>query len=43
MQFPNVGLLPNTVQVSAFRVGAGFCNLNTLWATQTTPPNTVLV
>jgi hypothetical protein len=33
IQFPRVGLLPNTVQVSPFKIGAGFCNLNTLWAT----------
>ncbi len=33
VQFPRVGLLPNTVQVSSFKIGAGFCNLNTLWAT----------
>jgi hypothetical protein len=33
VQFPRVGVLPNTIQVSAFKIGAGFCNLNTLWAT----------
>lgn len=33
VQFPRVGRLPNTVLVSPFRIGAGFCNLLTLWAT----------
>jgi hypothetical protein len=31
--FPRVGVLQNTVQVSSFKVGPGFCNLNTTWAT----------
>ena len=31
--FPRVGLLPDDVQVSAFKVGPGFCNLLSLWAT----------
>jgi hypothetical protein len=30
---PSVGLLPNNVLVSSFKVGAGFCNLLSLWAT----------
>jgi hypothetical protein len=33
VQFPRVGVLPNTVLVTPFNVGAGFCNLITLWAT----------
>ena len=33
VQFPRVGVLPNTVLVTPFRIGAGFCNLITLWAT----------
>ncbi len=33
VQFPRVGVLPNTVLVSPFKVGPGFCNLLTLWAT----------
>jgi hypothetical protein len=36
VQFPRVGLLPNTVLVSPFKIGAGFCNLLTLWATLAT-------
>lgn len=31
--FPRVALLPNNVLVSSFKVGAGFCNLLSLWAT----------
>jgi hypothetical protein len=31
--FPRVGLLPNTVQVTAVGPGAGFCNLLTIWFT----------
>jgi hypothetical protein len=31
--FPRMALLPNNVLVSAFRVGAGFCNLLSPWAT----------
>jgi hypothetical protein len=31
--FPRVGFLPDDVQVSAFKVGPGFCNLLSLWAT----------
>jgi hypothetical protein len=34
--FPRVGVLPNTVLVSPFNFGAGFCNLNTVWATVAT-------
>jgi hypothetical protein len=33
VQFPRVGVLPNTVLVTPFHIGAGFCNLITLWAT----------
>src|SRR5258708_9052434 len=33
VQFPRVGLLPNTVFVTPFHVGPGFCNLLTVWAT----------
>lgn len=33
VQFPRVALLPNNVLVSSFKVGAGFCNLLSLWAT----------
>ena len=33
VQFPRVGMLPNTVLVSAFHVGPGFCNLLTVWGT----------
>jgi len=31
--FPRVGLLPNNVMVTAFKVAAGFCNLLSPWAT----------
>jgi hypothetical protein len=31
--FPRVAALPNNVLVSSFEVGAGFCNLLSLWAT----------
>lgn len=31
--FPREGLLPDTVLVSPFRSGPGFCNLLTVWAT----------
>jgi hypothetical protein len=31
--FPRVGLLPNTVLVTGVKVGPGFCNLITPWAT----------
>ena len=34
--FPRMGVLPNTVLVTGWHVGAGFCTLNSLWAT--TPP-----
>ncbi|HXL16674.1 MAG TPA: hypothetical protein VN961_04040 [Streptosporangiaceae bacterium] len=30
-----MGLLPNTVLLTPFHVGPGFCNLVTLWATPT--------
>ncbi|HUC56324.1 MAG TPA: hypothetical protein VMA95_02920 [Streptosporangiaceae bacterium] len=43
IQFPKVGLMPNTVQVSAAKIGAGFCNLNTLWATPASGVSTVIV
>lgn len=33
VRFPRVGALPNTVLVSPFKIGPGFCNLLTLWAT----------
>jgi hypothetical protein len=33
VQFPRVGVLPSTVLVTPFKIGAGFCNLITLWAT----------
>ncbi len=33
IQFPRVGVLPNAVLVTGHDVGAGFCNLLTLWAT----------
>jgi hypothetical protein len=33
VQFPRVGTLPNTVLVSPFSAGPGFCNLLTLWGT----------
>lgn len=39
VQFPHVGLLQNTVLVSGFNVGPGFCNLLTLWATSAAAPN----
>ena len=40
VQFPRVGLLPNTVLVTPFQVGPGFCNLLTLWATA--PPDVLV-
>jgi hypothetical protein len=42
VQFPNVGVLPNTVQVSPYKIGAGFCNLNTLWATPASSANVLV-
>jgi hypothetical protein len=39
VQFPLVGVLPNTVLVTPFQIGAGFCNLITLWATSAAAPN----
>jgi hypothetical protein len=33
--FPRVGNLPDTVLVTQFTGGPGFCNLNSLWATPT--------
>ena len=38
--FPQVGVLPNTVLVTAVQAGPGFCNLNTLWATS--PPSVIV-
>ena len=40
VQFPRVGRLPNTVLVTPFHVGPGFCNLLTLWATA--PPDVLI-
>jgi hypothetical protein len=40
VQFPQVGALPNTVLVTPFRVGPGFCNLLSLWATS--GPNVIV-
>ena len=40
--FPSVGVLPNTVLVSAFHTGPGFCNLNTLWATTSGAPQVIV-
>jgi hypothetical protein len=40
VQFPRVGALPNTVLVTPFRVGPGFCNLLSLWATS--GPNVIV-
>jgi hypothetical protein len=42
VQFPSVGVLPNNVLVSAFKVGPGFCNLVTLWATTFGAPNVIV-
>jgi hypothetical protein len=36
--FPRVGLLPDNVLVTPFKVGAGFCNLLSLWATSAAAP-----
>lgn len=42
--FPRVGLLPNTVLVTGFKTGPGFCNLITRWATSGAGgPGTVIV
>jgi hypothetical protein len=42
--FPRQATLPNTVLVSPFGAGPGFCNLFTLWATPPgSPPGPVLV
>jgi hypothetical protein len=38
VKFPGVGVLPNTVLVTGFNVGPGFCNLLTLWATTAGAP-----
>jgi hypothetical protein len=40
--FPRVGALPDDVQVSAFRVGPGFCNLLSLWATTAAAPGVMV-
>jgi hypothetical protein len=40
--FPSVGVLPNTVLVTGFAVGPGFCNLNTLWATTAGAPQVIV-
>lgn len=42
VHFPRVGALPNTVLVSPFRAGAGFCNLNTLWSTAPAAPGVIV-
>ncbi len=33
VHFPRVGLFANTVLVTPFKIGAGFCNLLAVWAT----------
>jgi hypothetical protein len=33
VKFPRVGLLPDNVLVTGFKVGPGFCNLITVWGT----------
>jgi len=33
VHFPRVGLFANTVLVTPFKIGAGFCNLLSVWAT----------
>jgi hypothetical protein len=33
VRFPRVGLFANTVLVTPFKIGAGFCNLLSVWAT----------
>jgi hypothetical protein len=38
VKFPGVGVLPNTVLVSGFKVGPGFCNLLSPWATTVGAP-----
>lgn len=43
VQFPHVAALPDTVLVTPFKTGPGFCNLVTLWATGGPPTRTVLV
>lgn len=40
VKFPRVGLLPNTVLVTPFHVGPGFCNLLAPWATL--PPDVLV-
>ncbi len=40
--FPRVGLLPNNVLVTGFKVGAGFCNLLAPWATSTAAPQVIV-
>lgn len=40
--FPGVGVLPNAVLVTGWHIGAGFCNLNTLWATNPGAPVTIV-
>jgi hypothetical protein len=42
VQFPFVGLLPNTVLVTPVSSGAGFCNLLTLWATTSAAPGVLV-
>jgi hypothetical protein len=41
VQMPKVGALPDNVIVSAFKVGPGFCNLLSPWATSGAPQVTV--
>jgi hypothetical protein len=36
--FPRVGVLPDTVLVTGWQIGAGFCNLNSLWSTGSAGP-----
>jgi hypothetical protein len=40
--FPRVGVLPNNVLVTPFKVGPGFCNLLAPWATSVAAPQVIV-
>lgn len=42
VQFPRVGVPQNTVQVSGYKTGPGFCDLLTLWATIASTANVIV-
>jgi hypothetical protein len=42
VQLPRVGAKPDNVLVTGFKVGAGFCNLITVWATSGAPASVLV-